>query len=195
MGLEIEFKAFIDSNRVEEVKKKLESLFVYNGYVKKTDEYFSSLPNGEPLFRIRIQNDKKGSKILITSKPNKSKESGLEFNIENEFEVPFDQLSNLRNFITGLNLYLCRKKYKEGYDFSGFFDSSNLHLELLNVKYLGWFLEVEIISLNGLEPKKEDLNVINNIFRNILDKLDIGFEHIVSTGYYKMLAAAGHGLS
>lgn len=192
MGYEVEFKAHVADNQIEELKEVLGASFTYIDYLKKNDEYYAESEDAKPLFRIRTENDKI---IYVTSKPEKSKLDGLEVNTENEFSVCFNQLEKLRKFAEGLNLMVCRRKYKEGYEYKGQFNCFNLHIELLNVRYLGWFLEVEILSYKGSDAISCDKDKIQDLITDLLSFLKISRSSLESMGYHKMLKACGHGLS
>lgn len=188
MGCEIEIKARIES--LDEVFSKLSNLSYskYEGTVDKTDIYWAKDLEGPLLFRTRLQNINGEKSVLVTSKPSKSKECGTEFNVENEFEIGSDQWDRVLEFCEGLNLVHYRHKYKKGYQFFLKKNSSFIHAELFEVKYLGNFLEMEICGDNfesfNTDQASEDL-------RLVLDDLEISRDAIESRGYSKLLEEVG----
>lgn len=188
MGCEIEIKARIES--LDEVFSKLSNLpySTYTGTVDKTDIYWAKALEGPLLFRTRLQNINKEQSILVTSKPSKSKDCGTELNVENEFELCPDQWDNVMEFCEGLNLVHYRHKYKKGHQFVLKKNSSVIHAELFEVRYLGFFLEMEICGDSfeafNTEQASEDL-------RLVLDDLGISRDAIESRGYSKLLEDVG----
>ena len=64
-----------------------------------------------------------------------------------------------------------------------------VHAELLEVKYLGWFLEMEICSE---ESNDEDLEAEDKALREILSLVGLDEGAVESLGYNRMLKAIGH---
>ena len=69
------------------------------------------------------------------------------------------------------------------------FEDYDIHVELLNVKYLGWFLETEICppSLEGF-----DVENAHKVLRDLLAAIGISEDAIEHVGYNKLLKAIGH---
>jgi len=189
MGVEIEIKARISN--VSEVLDALKKLpySTYQGEVDKTDIYWSDKADGTPFFRTRAQIVDGKESVLITSKPDKLKVDGTEFNIENEFETDISQWNSILTFCQGLKLVHCRHKYKKGWQFMLKKNSSLIHAELFEVKYIGYFLEMEICGEDFEEAKVEESEKDLHL---VLEDLNIPKSAIEPTGYNKLLEASGH---
>lgn len=189
MGYEIEIKAHIEDYQL--LKEKLITLdgCQFLGEEKKDDVYWSK-GNGEPtLLRTRLHEENGERIIYITSKPSKNKADGTEVNVENEFEVEASQWDSINDFLIGLGLSVCRRKTKTGCHFTVQSGGYNVHAELLEVKYLGFFLEMEIcldtVDDSTVESSKKAL-------KELLERLEVSEDEIEIKGYNKLLAECGH---
>lgn len=190
MGLEIEIKARVLDEEVNSILNLLKTLKCSNyiGKIKKSDVYWSKSIEDKPILRTRVEEDEKTKNLYLTSKPNKTKINGTEINTENEFQVSLDQKEKVEEFISGLGLVICRLKSKEGYQFLIEENGIQLHAELLNVKFLGWFLEIEMTDETVSESEAE------NAILKVFDEVNLSRDRIEPTGYYKLLKACGHSL-
>ena len=68
-------------------------------------------------------------------------------------------------------------------------DGFKIHAELLDIRFLGWFLELEICfdSLDGV-----DKDAAERALRKLLSQVNVPESAIEPTGYNKMLIAIGH---
>ncbi|MFA7109863.1 MAG: hypothetical protein WC162_12035, partial [Sphaerochaetaceae bacterium] len=84
MSLEVEMKAHVREDQLEEIKKRLTQIADFIGTVEKHDIYWATELDSELLFRTRLQilGDKK--EVLFTRKPVKVLEE-TEINEEIEF--------------------------------------------------------------------------------------------------------------
>ncbi len=192
MAYEIELKARLKAEDVDRVKKALLDIPTakYHGLNNKFDIYWSQTEDGEPLFRTRREITEDGPHVLFTAKPSKSKDSiGIEENKELEYVAPDKQWDSILEFYSGIGLQICRLKWKKGFDFTFMIDGFEIHAELLDVRYLGWFLEMEICleSLDGVDKELAD-----GALRKALALVDVSEDAIEPTGYNKMLIAVGH---
>lgn len=191
MSFEIEIKAHINEDDVDNIVSKLKSLenCKYLGEIDKKDIYWSVKDSDSPIFRTRLEIDNDVSSILITSKPLKKKDYSVEYNVENEFVLNADQWDRVIDFCNGLNLVIIRKKYKKGFHFSLLFKDFTIHCEVLNVKYLGWFIESEIVTENEDSIDKDKAE--STLFE-LLKVLNISQDSVEPKGYNKLLKEVGH---
>ncbi len=191
MGFEIEIKAHVPPERVESIREFLSSYPGSEdlGTIDKCDIYWADNEDDPPRFRTRLEKTDKGSLVLFTSKPLKKKDYLTEYNVENEFTSPADQWDRVLEFATGLGLKICRKKWKNGYNYMLCCNGLSIHAELLDVRFLGWFLEMEICS----EREEEiDKSAAEEALFAVLDASGLERSLVEKTGYNKMLVAAGH---
>ena len=192
MGYEIELKAHVREDQIDSVLTAISELpSVKNlGPINKFDIYWSQTDDGDPLFRTRREATAEGSHVLFTAKPNKTRTpDGTEENQELEYIAPDSQWDNIMTFCSGIGLQVCRLKWKKGSHFHVLFEGHDVHVELLDVKYLGWFLEMEICP-----PNLDDFDVENahSVLRRLLSALGIAEEAIEHVGYNKLLKAINH---
>ena len=192
MGYEIELKAHVKDEQLDSVKSAISGLPDIRelGPINKFDMYWSQTEDGDPLFRTRREASAEGSHVLFTAKPNKTRTSdGTEENQELEFTAPDTQWDNILTFCSGLGLQVCRLKWKKGFHYHTIFEDYDIHVELLNVKYLGWFLETEICppSLEGF-----DVENAHKVLRDLLAAIGISEDAIEHVGYNKLLKAICH---
>ncbi|MCQ2412883.1 MAG: adenylate cyclase [Sphaerochaetaceae bacterium] len=192
MAFEIELKAHVKDCDVETIREALMRIptMEFHGENDKYDVYWAKSPDAEPIFRTRKEVTENGPEILFTAKPNKIKtENGTEKNVELEFAASADQWDRIQEFYTGLGLTVCRVKWKKGYSYYVTYQGFEVHVELLYVKYLGWFLEMEICpeSLEGFDSDAAD-----RALRAILVEVGLSDADVESRGYNRMLKAIGH---
>ncbi len=191
MGFEIEIKAHVPPERVASIRDFLSSYPGSQnlGTIDKCDIYWANSENDPPRFRTRLEKSDEGSVVVFTSKPLKKKDYLTEYNVENEFTSPSDQWDRVLEFVKGLGLAVCRRKWKKGYNFMVPCNGFSIHAELLEVRFLGWFLEMEICSETEEEIDKSEAE--KALFA-VLDASGLERSLVEKTGYNKMLVAAGH---
>ena len=192
MAFEIELKAHVDESKVESVRNALSNISGAKclGPEHKFDMYWSKTDDGEPLFRTRREVTSEGPQVIFTAKPCKAKtEKGTEENQEFEFSCPDTQWDNILTFCSNLGLQVCRLKWKKGVEFMVEHNGFKIHAELLDVKYLGCFLEMEICSasLDGFDLESADKSL-----REVLALVGISEDAVEKRGYNRMLKAIGH---
>lgn len=126
---EIECKAWIDNP--EEMRKKLREKYTFTDEYTKNDTYYQ-FPGRKETFRVR----KQPSKTIVTMKK-KSREKGIEKNLEIEFSV--SDAENFLRFMREFNCPVYMKKVKK----SEVFTAGEITVELSFVETLGWFVEIE----------------------------------------------------
>ncbi len=191
MGFEIEIKAHVPPERVESIREFLSSYpgSEDQGTIDKCDIYWADNEDDPPRFRTRLEKTDKGAAVLFTAKPLKKKDYLTEYNVENEFTADCDQWENVLEFVSGLGMKVCRRKWKKGYAWFADQDGFRIHAELLEVKYLGWFLEMEICSKHEEDIDKTAAEVA--LFK-LLDQAGVSRSAVEPIGYNKLLVAAGH---
>jgi len=191
MAYEIEIKARVNENELDDVKAALMAIPGAKalGESDKFDIYWSQTEDGEPLFRTRREQLKGADRVLFTAKPFKNKyTNGTEENQELEFTAPAGQWDDILTFFSGVGLQVCRLKWKKGPGYVLEVDGYVIHAELLNVRFLGWFLEMEICP-----GTKEgfDFNKADAALRKVLKQVRIPEDRIEAVGYNKLLKAVG----
>ncbi|MCF0237898.1 MAG: CYTH domain-containing protein [Sphaerochaetaceae bacterium] len=193
MAYEIELKAWVEDENVEEVKailSKISCSEVCLEEVHKDDIYWAlSEDNDDSLFRTRLEKIGDKEEILFTRKPSKSKdETGIEFNEEVEYCVSANQWENVLKFIPAMGYEIVKHKWKDGWHCYINKNSFDIHVELLKVKFLGWFLEMEICpsTLEGFDSLSA-----NNTLKEILRICNISLSSVEPRGYNRMLTAIG----
>lgn len=192
MSIETEIKAHVDASMVGLVKSRLLSMpgCEDKGEISKYDIYWSTTEDGNPVFRTRQELDNGVARVLFTAKPHKTKsEGGTENNEEFEFEASGDQWGRILEFAHVTGFKTCRVKWKRGWHCTLDHKGYEIHAELLEVKYLGWFLEMEICSEKANEV---DVEAEDKALRSLLLQVGLFEEAIEPTGYNKMLKALGH---
>ena len=140
------------------LKAAIDNLAGVKGLPVTKDDCYYALPGDEvPRFRIRVED----GHLLVTAKHNR-REGGLECNEELEFvherledKVTMEAMARMLGF------------------------------ELLDVRHLGWYLEMEVISpVQGFEENKG----LYDKLRRVLHSLGLGDDAIESRSYQEMLA-------
>lgn len=190
MSYEIELKAHVVPEDVERVRDCLLSSGAgYIGPTDKFDIYWAKTSDGEPVFRTRRQLTVQGPEVLFTAKPSKTKsEKGTENNQELEFVTPDKQWDNVLTFCSGIGLQVCRLKWKKGFEYTVDIDGFTIHAELLDVRYLGWFLELEICvdDIAAVDSEAAD-----KALRKLLSICGIPEDAVEGRGYNRMLRDVG----
>lgn len=144
MAYEIEIKA----HACRALKERIDAYVGAVGeQVVKSDTYYAFAHDEVPRFRLRLEN----GGILVSAKRNR-RQDGLECNQELEFR--HDDASDLEvmqqmAMLLGYEVFI--HKHKQGWSWM----KGRVHIELLDVLHLGWFLEMEIISnLDGFEANR-----------------------------------------
>ncbi|AEV28157.1 adenylate cyclase, class 2 (thermophilic) [Sphaerochaeta pleomorpha str. Grapes] len=154
----------------------------------KQDIYYAKNEGEEPLFRLRRESfgpdfDSLTGSVLFTYKE-KTRKDGIEVNVEKEFTTSDSQGENAEQFFLALGYVEYIKKTKKGYSFVHAIDGflPMLHIELAEVKSLGWFLEMEFLI--------EDPSLVAQAKEKLLEVLHavgLGDSTIESRYYMHML--------
>jgi adenylate cyclase class 2 len=205
MAVEIELKVRIDDP--EPVKKRLDSLGEYHGSYEKDDAYWFFAEKGDetagnntvspalPPSGLRVRKEtgtgrdgRAFARTRVTWKTREIRE-GVEINDEREFEVSgagvFEELLGRLGLAPGI------VKNKRGW--AWIFDGSagvahavhdGVLAELSEVRNLGWFLELEILTLRGDEKTAAENR--ERLF-SLLERLEIPRGKIEPRPYTEML--------
>ena len=191
MVTEIELKAHIHNSEemMPVLSEKAEFLYAF---IKK-DTYWFSGGLELPPSGLRIRSEKRtfpdGREESFTMATYKNKEvrNGIEINDEREFTV--EPVSEFEEFLKRMRLKPARSKEKHGWAFS----KDGITAELVEVKGLGWFVELEIIAKAGHGSGNNEKTFAEGRKRllDFLGGLGIAEEAIESRYYTEMLEANG----
>jgi adenylate cyclase class 2 len=191
MAAEIELKAHI-----VDVDKTLSIIRNTLGisqecFQEKKDVYFTKEIDKPPL-RCRLE--RKGSdrenlkeSVLITLK-NKELQGEIEENNEIEIECGSQYFETSLTLFRSLGYKETLFKEKTGYSFMLDKYKLPLHVELLEIKPLGWFLEMEFTSSDKLS--KEDVNILKSSLLDALSLFSVAHSQIERQYYRDLLNLA-----
>ena len=171
---EVELKARVDN--FEFIKNKLEEMYDYKGKIHKFDRYMRRKGDKDiidKVFRIRIENEG-----AVVGYKDKKRQRGVEINIENEFGVTDPDLFIQLMEKMGFEVYV--EKEKKGF----LFKDSDYSIELMNIRGLGNFVEIEKILQN---PDNNEIAAAESGIRKILKEIGIKSEKIEPRYYIEML--------
>lgn len=150
---ELEIKAWVYEDNKEDVLFFLESKANFKRSIVKKDIIYSENNKKQIDFRIREINDK----FFVTQKVRNFSKNGAEINDEVEFEI-----SNKKEFIIFMeNLGYCELYRKEKKVDQYYYNS--MLIEYVEIKNLGKFLEIEILSEE--KDLQENENKILDVFK------------------------------
>lgn len=180
---EIEIKAWVDD--VKKTKEILNSFAKYKGHLIKTDEYWKNINGNKPLtVRFRTETFEDINKKNVFTKSYftyKRKELRETTEVNEEFETEIQNINPIKQLLLDIEFSLFKIKQKDVEQWI----FENATLELCNVKTLGNFLEIEILSEKNdeetIEKSKEKL-------LKILDKANISRDEIETRYYNEMLS-------
>ena len=171
---EVELKAHVDDWAI--VKEKIESICGSGNIVSKRDQYFHKPGEKHQAFRIR---DNNGS-MELTSKQTGQNENG-ENNLEYELSAPIGEYDKALGFFKNLGYEPYFRKYKNGWEWT----IDDVHIELLEVNDLGFFLEMEILI--PFKSSEEDVSDSQFHLQKLLAKFGISKDQICSKSYRSMI--------
>lgn len=171
MSYEIELKTEHDTDYLKPIIDKV--VGKEGRKVEKKDIYYRKPGSDLSVFRIRQEE----GDLLVTTKRNQ-KVDGIETNVECEFKVDPIYLDKMKEFVSLLDYEVNLYKHKTGWEWT----YGDIHVELLYVETLNWFLELEIIADN-LDKKEEAVSQLYNF----LDLCHIDRSLICDKSYQRML--------
>jgi len=199
MATEIELKVHVKNFEV--LRLLLLEKANYHYSFEKDDNYWfpqeyppsDQLRGTLPLSGLRIRResrifpDETAESLTLVTYKTKEVRDGVEINDEREFSVDpaplFEELLKRMGFKPGIS------KHKQGWAFS----REGIGAELLEVKGLGWFLELEIIvdEIPDGERREETLAKGRKRLLDLLDSFGIERGAIESRFYSEMLGKSG----
>ena len=153
--IEIEAKIWLDKHNIkyEDILKKLQKEYKFNGIKNKSDIYFINDKNH--IFRLRDCNNK----YIITSKI-RNCDNCIEMNIENEFEV--NNKNEFISFTKKIGYVFYKQKQKHTMEFQ----TNDCTIELNKIEGLWDFLEIECLCEN-IGNKNEAQQKIETILKDL----------------------------
>lgn len=171
--IEVESKAKINDSNAFRIAARSLGRFV--GKQEKIDDYYTlEKPGRYPKKSLRIR--KRQGHYEINFKHSLGYQHGVHAKKETEFIVKDvnDFLAVINEF--GFRKWLRKEKTTELYEIG-----KNFHIELNNVKGLGWFVEVEYLA------DEQHIAYARKKVEEVLVKLGIKKNQIIKPGYTKML--------
>lgn len=187
MAIEVELKAHVQDWQL--LKKRIELQQGLEGPVHELkDDIYYCRKGEDALFRLRLEqfgpsfSDLAGQ-VVFTRKYKQLRE-GIEVNQELEFCCDAKEAEAANTFFLSLGFEHYIRKTKKGYKYTWTVDENltPLHLELVEVGKLGWFLEMEFI----LEDEKK-VPLARTLLRTILAQLEVDEQEIESRYYMHLL--------
>lgn len=193
MGYEIELKAHVSD--YQSVRSRIQALHGVDAGISehKADIYWS-LPSGGPLFRVREEStgDIDGSPdtgILLFTRKDKQLQGEIEVNHEIEFTAPLEDAASVHEFFCSLGYVEYVRKEKTGWAWhcpvTGPIPLPSVHIELVDVSTLGWFLEMECV-LDDV-PSSAQLQAARSSLLYLLDALGVPSTAIEERYYMDLL--------
>ena len=170
---EVEIKA----HATEDLRSTIESITGMEGRtVDKWDQYFH-LP-GCITQKIRLR--KNNGVLEMTTKEQKFT-GETEDNAEYEIKFSMDQYDNAHDLINSLGYVDYFVKIKKGWDWTW----EGVHIELLKVNDIGWFLEME--ALIPLDSSREDVEKAQDTLFRLLHEFGLSDDAVEKTSYRTMI--------
>ena len=174
--IEVEAKIRISSKQeLDKFRSLARKLGKYVGRIDKIDEYYTLQSLKEyPKKSLRIR--RFGRVHIVNFKQRISYVDGIYAKNETEFQV--SDISGFLRLIKdfGFKHWLTKEKTTELYRIK-----PNLHIEINNVKHLGWFVEVEYIA------RRHEIRRARSEVHALVRKLGAKKREIIKTGYTKIL--------
>ncbi len=191
MAWEVEVKAHVDDPLT--LQNRIESLHGISDRVcEEKDDIYYSVPGEKALFRMRKEvagpSFEHGKGIVIFTRKHKAIEEGIELNQEIEFAAELSQFESAHAFFLSLGYEEYVRKTKRGYSYEYNCEPElvPLHIELVHVASLGWFLEMEFVL-----PSKEQIPLARNLLRSVLKDLGVSDTAIEDRYYMDLLKHQG----
>jgi predicted adenylyl cyclase CyaB len=193
MSYEVEIKARIEAKQIEGLKKKFSSLQGTQilGDVRKEDTYFAVHEADHQLFRVRLQSIGGVEDVLVTSKPLRTYE-GTEINKELEFHGKASESDTIKEFFKSLGYVVCLTKLKTGWSCVTPKNDFEVIVEIFKVDVIGYFLEMEITSIQSCETPEDDamISKAQKALVALLEDVGISERSIETKSYRSMILEA-----
>jgi predicted adenylyl cyclase CyaB len=156
---EIEAKVRLTEADFKRLKEEIPKFVQKKEEVLNKDSYYSD----NKTFSLRIRESNKKGVLNLKSK---KRWKGIEIN--HEIELPLKSVSGFHGFLKKIGITLHYKKEKK----SEIFKTGKMRIELNSVKWLGHFLEIEILAKSKSEmlaAKKALLGIFRRLGFNSAD--------------------------
>ncbi len=172
----IEVEAKIKISNPKELRDKISNITSSKKKEVKIDYYYTLEKNKLKYPKKSLRVRKINHVYQINFKQKLSYIKGIYAKDEREFEVT--DIKNFLNLIKdfGFRLWLIKEKYSESYEIK-----KNFHIELNNVKNLGWFIEIEYLA------DKKEIGKARKEIQELIRKLSLEKEKIIKEGYTKLI--------
>lgn len=170
---EIEIKAH--ALDMEKTKALIEQSCKKGHVVSKKDTYLRR--DDGLMMRVR---DNTGS-LEATVKKRRKNKKGEEDNLEYEISLGSTTLDDALLFFNNLGFDFYYNKYKDGWDWN----LDGVHVELLNVNDLGWFLEME--ALLDFDSSEDEVNQKRELLSCLLKRFGVDESQIEARSYRSMI--------
>lgn len=190
MSYEVEIKAHVQDSQLVQLKQKLSGFPGSRvlGDVKKNDTYFAVRETDHHLFRVRLQSIGDHCDVLVTAKPLRTYE-GTEINKELEFHSLASEVQTVKDFFISLGYTVCLQKEKEGWACIVPVNGFDITAEVLEVKPIGTYLEMEITSIQSCEEESL-ISKAQKALLQLLKDCGISEKAIESRPYRQMILQA-----
>ncbi len=167
---EVELKARIKDPKL--IRQKIKKIAKFVKKIKKVDDYYTLEKKGYPTKSLRIRNQ--GRIHQVNFKKRVSYSQGIHTKKEVEFN-----LQDIKGFLAVLKEFGFRlwiTKYKE----SEIYKRKSANIELNHLQGLGWFVEVEILTVNKVSEARKTILTVFKL-------LGINKRDIEKKGYTRLL--------
>lgn len=176
MWYEVETK--IPVSNFKELKKKIETICDFVKKENKSDSYYAISSKEYPRKAFRVRKIK--NNFIINFKKKKKELYSENIVVKEEYEFSVNDLNNFLSLMKDLGFNLWLKKHKDSYEYT-YKKNKRLRVELNNVQYLGWFIEIEYLC------QKKEIAHAKKAIKEFLTDLDVNKKEINNTGYTKIL--------
>lgn len=171
---EVEIKARAEDYKA--VMAEIEKRYGKGGEVHKTDHYFRVPGEKKQALRVRENN----GHLEFTAKKT-TNDKGGEDNLEYEVELSISELDNALLFFRALGYEDFFIKRKNGFEWM----AGSVHVELLSVNELGWFLEME--ALLPFDSDEAEAKKANEELHRLLHEFSLSECDIENRSYRKLI--------
>ncbi len=173
----IEIEAKVKIENPARWRKKIARIARFIKKEKKQDDYYTLEPlTRYPKKSLRVRTH--GKNYELNFKERLSYKNGIDTKKEHEYTFPQKNLAAIKEQLSvkGFKHWLRKEKISEIYEIE-----KNIHIELNNVKQLGFFLEIEYLG------GEKDIAHARKKLTSIMKKLNIKKSQIIQEGYTKLL--------
>ena len=185
--LEIEFKAFVDTESVKDLEKKiLAQNFCFVQMLEESDHYYNApdrnFAQSDEALRIREQRSELSTQTMLTYKG--AKVDPLS-NTRVEVETAISNAAEMQEILKSLGYKSVLTVEKKRRAYRGTAEFSQVNICLDQLAGLGSFIEVEYCAESDISQK--DGESIRNRLLSLLDLLDIPRSELTRKSYLELL--------